>query len=65
MGANAVIHTTYRQQVTWTSWFSMGGQGLAVVAESEYVTCPELRGTRETRRDEVQALWRRAARRST
>jgi hypothetical protein len=41
VGANAVIHTTYRQQVSWFSWFSMGGQGLAVVAEPEYVTCPE------------------------
>lgn len=40
VGANAVINIQYNSGVSFTSWKSMTGTGLAVIRESETVTCP-------------------------
>lgn len=40
VGANAVIKIQYNSGVSFTSWKSMTGTGLAVIRESDTVTCP-------------------------
>jgi hypothetical protein len=40
VGANAVINIEYKSGVSFTSWKSMTGTGLAVIRESDTVTCP-------------------------
>lgn len=40
VGANAVINIRYNSGVSFTSWKSMTGTGLAVIRESETVACP-------------------------
>jgi hypothetical protein len=40
VGANAVINIRYNSGVSFTSWKSMTGTGLAVVRESDTVECP-------------------------
>lgn len=40
VGANAVINVSYSSGVSMTSWKSMTGTGLAVIRESDTVTCP-------------------------
>jgi hypothetical protein len=40
VGANAVIKIRYDSGVSFTSWKSMTGTGLAVIRESDTVTCP-------------------------
>lgn len=40
VGANAVINICYNSGVSFTSWKSMTGTGLAVIRESDTVTCP-------------------------
>lgn len=39
VGANAVINVAYKSGASMTSWKSMTGSGLAVVRESDTVTC--------------------------
>ncbi len=40
VGANAVINVNYNSGVSITSWKSMTGTGLAVIRETDTVTCP-------------------------
>lgn len=40
VGANAVINIQYNSGVSFTSWKSMTGTGLAVIRESDTFTCP-------------------------
>jgi hypothetical protein len=40
VGANAVINICYNSGVSFTSWKSMTGTGLAVIRESDTITCP-------------------------
>lgn len=40
VGANAVVNVQYNSGVSLTSWKSISGTGLAVIRESDTVTCP-------------------------
>jgi hypothetical protein len=40
VGANAVINIRYNSGVSFTSWKSMTGTGLAVIRESDTIDCP-------------------------
>jgi predicted RNA-binding Zn-ribbon protein involved in translation (DUF1610 family) len=41
VGANAVINIRYNSGVSFTSWKSMTGTGLAVIRESDTIDCPQ------------------------